>query len=111
MKQGEKHFGPHADWFWDVEQSGGGALMDLGCHGIAFCWWFLGRPKVKSVYAQLVDPRPRRQDTRATTRRIVIIEFEGGASGSSRTAGRARAGWTIAIEVFGSTRAARTPTC
>jgi len=53
VKQGEKHSGPHADWFWDVKQSGGGALMDLGCHGIAFCWWFLGKPKVKSVYAQL----------------------------------------------------------
>ena len=53
VKQSEKHSGPHSDWFWDVEQSGGGAVMDLGCHGIAFCWWFLGKPKVKSVYAQL----------------------------------------------------------
>ena len=49
VKQSEKHSGPHADWFWDVDQSGGGALMDLGCHGIAFCWWFLGKPKVRSV--------------------------------------------------------------
>ena len=53
VKQSEKHFGPHSEWFWDVEQSGGGALMDLGCHGIAFCYWFLGRPAIKSVYAQL----------------------------------------------------------
>src|SRR5207248_7439550 len=53
VKQGEKHSGPHSDWFWDVEQSGGGALMDLGCHGIAFCWWFLGKQKAKSVYAHL----------------------------------------------------------
>ena len=36
VKQWEKHSGPHADWFWDVEQSGGGVLMDMGCHGIAF---------------------------------------------------------------------------
>ena len=36
VKQGEKHSGPHSDWFWDVTQSGGGAVMDLGCHGIAF---------------------------------------------------------------------------
>ncbi len=27
VKQGEKHSGPHSDWFWDVEQSGGGAVM------------------------------------------------------------------------------------
>src|ERR671922_731313 len=53
VKQGEKHSGPHADWFWDIKQSGGGALMDLGCHGIAFCWWFVGKQQVKSVYSQL----------------------------------------------------------
>jgi len=53
VKQGEKHSGPHSEWFWDVEQSGGGAVMDLGCHGIAFCWWFLGKPKIASVYSQM----------------------------------------------------------
>src|SRR5713226_4598173 len=53
VKQGEKHSGPHSPWFWDVEQSGGGAVMDLGCHGVAFCWWFLGKPKVRSVYSHM----------------------------------------------------------
>src|SRR5262245_5985169 len=53
VKQSEKHFGPHADWFWDAERSGGGVLMDMGCHGIAFCHWFLNRPKIKSVYAHM----------------------------------------------------------
>ena len=53
VKQSEKHFGPHSPWFWDMEQAGGGAMMDLGCHGIAFCYWFLGRPAIKTVYAQL----------------------------------------------------------
>jgi myo-inositol 2-dehydrogenase/D-chiro-inositol 1-dehydrogenase len=36
VKQSEKHFGPHAPWFWDVDKSGGGVFMDMGCHGIAF---------------------------------------------------------------------------
>src|SRR5213083_925940 len=53
VKQGEKHSGPHSDWFWDVAQSGGGAAMDLGCHGIAFCWWFLGKPNITSVYSHM----------------------------------------------------------
>src|SRR5260221_2902848 len=34
VKQGEKHSGPHADWFWYVERSGGGAVTDVGCYGI-----------------------------------------------------------------------------
>ena len=37
VKQCEKHSGPHAPWFWNVERSGGGVFMDMGCHGIAFC--------------------------------------------------------------------------
>src|SRR6476659_5548678 len=47
VKQSEKHFGPHAEWFWDVDRAGGGAMMDLGCHGLAFCYWFLGRLTIK----------------------------------------------------------------
>src|SRR5262249_53940913 len=35
MRQCEKHSGPHSDWFYDVSKSGGGAIMDMGCHGIA----------------------------------------------------------------------------
>src|SRR5260370_4745559 len=53
IKQSEKHFRPHSPWFWDVNRSGGGALMDLGCHGIAFCYWFLGRSAITSVYFQM----------------------------------------------------------
>src|ERR1051325_2756264 len=53
IKQSEKHFGPHSDWFWDINRSGGGAFMDLGCHGIAFCYWFLNRSPIKSVYCQM----------------------------------------------------------
>src|SRR5918999_1013902 len=74
VKQSEKHSGPHADWFWDVEQSGGGALMDLGCHGIAFCWWFLGKPTVKSVYAQL-STQVHGPRTLGDDEAITIIEF------------------------------------
>src|SRR5258707_6634846 len=54
LRQCEKHSGPHSDWFYDLEQSGGGALMDMGCHGLAWCRWMLGgRPKALSVYAQM----------------------------------------------------------
>jgi len=53
VKQMEKHFGPHASWFWDVEKSGGGVFMDMCCHGIALCYWFLGRRKIKLVFVQM----------------------------------------------------------
>src|SRR5579859_4495604 len=53
VKQAEKHDGPHAAWFWDTKRSGGGVTMDMGCHAIEFFRWLLGRPPIRSVYAQM----------------------------------------------------------
>ncbi|PZO74399.1 MAG: oxidoreductase [Mesorhizobium amorphae] len=101
VKQGEKHFGPHSEWFWDANQSGGGALMDLGCHGIAFCWWFLGKPKVKSVYAQL-STQVHGAKTEGEDEAICIIEFEGGAVGMVENSWCKPGGMDDSIEIFGS---------
>jgi myo-inositol 2-dehydrogenase/D-chiro-inositol 1-dehydrogenase len=100
VKQGEKHSGPHSDWFWDVEQSGGGALMDLGCHGIAFCWWFLGKQKIKSVYSQL-STQVNAQRTNGDDEAITIIEFENGAIGMVENSWNRPGGMDDTIEVFG----------
>src|SRR5436190_1448014 len=100
VKQGEKHSGPHSDWFWDVEQSGGGALMDLGCHGIAFCWWFLGKQKVKSVYAQL-STQVHGARTQGDDEALAIIEFEDGAIGVVENSWNRPGGMDDSIEVFG----------
>ena len=32
MRGREAHFGPHSSWFYDRACSGGGALLDMGCH-------------------------------------------------------------------------------
>jgi predicted dehydrogenase len=64
IKQSEKHDGPHAPHFWDVEQSGGGVTMDMGCHAIEFFRWMLGRPKIKS------------DKTKGDDNAIIILEFE-----------------------------------
>jgi len=101
VKQSEKHNGPHSPWFWDVNQSGGGALMDLGCHGIAFCWWFLGKPRVKSVYAQL-STQVHGARTDGDDEAFTIIEFENGATGVVENSWTKPGGMDDTIEVFGS---------
>lgn len=54
VRQTQCHGGPsHAEWFWDVGRSGGGVLMDMGCHSIALCRWLFGDAPVESVYAEL----------------------------------------------------------
>lgn len=39
----ETHPGPHSDWFWDKERSGGGAIIDMGCHCIEIGRNFIGK--------------------------------------------------------------------
>jgi len=39
----ETHPGPHSDWFWTPEISGGGAIIDLGCHCVEIGRNFIGK--------------------------------------------------------------------
>ena len=100
VKQGEKHSGPHSSWFWDVNKSGGGAVMDLGCHGIAFCWWFLGKQKVKTVYSQM-SQQVHRDRTQGEDEALTIIEFENGALGVVESSWNRPGGMDDCIEIFG----------
>jgi predicted dehydrogenase len=100
VKQSEKHFGPHSPWFWDMSRAGGGALMDLGCHGIAFCYWFLNRPKIKSVYCHLTTD-VHGDKTTGDDNALCILEFENGATGIVENSWAKRGGMDDRIEVFG----------
>ncbi len=101
VKQSEKHFGPHAAWFWDVNRCGGGAFMDLGCHGIAFCYWFLGRPAMKSIYCQM-GTYVHGDKTQGDDETFCILEFEGGALGVVENSWGRRGGMDDRIEVYGA---------
>jgi len=100
VKQSEKHFGPHAEWFWDVKRSGGGVLMDMGCHGIAFCYWFLDRPKIKNVYCQMAT-HVHKDKTKGEDDSICIIEFANGAIGLIEDSWARRGGMEDRIEIYG----------
>ena len=100
VKQSEKHFGPHAPWFWDVNLSGGGVFMDMGCHGIAFCYWFLDRPDIKNVYCQMAT-HVHADKTKGEDNSICIIEFANGAVGLIEDSWARRGGMEDRIEVYG----------
>ncbi|MEO7061773.1 MAG: Gfo/Idh/MocA family oxidoreductase [Lapillicoccus sp.] len=101
VKQSEMHFGPHADWFWDVEQSGGGVFMDMGCHGLAFTYWFLGRPAPVSITAHM-GTYVHGDRTRGEDHVFAVVEFEGGAMGHVEDSWARRGGMDDRIEVYGS---------
>src|SRR5207247_10089350 len=77
LKQSEKHDGPHAPHFWDVNRAGVGVTMDMGCHAIEFFRWILGRPKIKTVYAQM-GTCLHTDKTQGDDNAILILEFENG---------------------------------
>lgn len=101
IKQSEKHDGPHADHFWDVERSGGGVTMDMGCHAIEFFRWMLGRPAIRSVYAHL-STQVHGAKTRGDDNAILIIEFENGVIGVAEESWTKLGGMDDRAEVHGS---------
>lgn len=101
VKQSEKHFGPHADWFWDVERSGGGVLFDMGCHGIEFARWILNRPKVRSVYAHCAT-YVHKEKTRGDDTAVLIIEFENDAMALVEESWARHGGMDDRAEIYGS---------
>lgn len=67
-----------AYWF-DQTQTGGGVTLDLGCHGLYLLPYFCGMPK--HVTCLMNELYGTGSDENSTT----VIEFEGGAIGTSHT--------------------------
>ena len=101
VKQSEKHDGPHADHFWDVVRSGGGVTMDMGCHAIEFFRWLLGRPAIRSVYAQM-GTHVHADKTDGDDNALLIIEFANGTVGLAEESWTKLGGMDDRAEVHGS---------
>jgi predicted dehydrogenase len=101
VKQSEKHNGPHSPWFWDVSRSGGGVLLDMGCHGIEFARWILGRPKATSVYAHC-GTFVHKDKTHGDDNAIIIVEFENDAVALIEESWARLGGMDDRAEIYGS---------
>lgn len=101
LKQSEKHSGPHSDWFYDINLAGGGVLMDMGCHAVAWFRWVLGGdPVVKSVYATL-DTVLHKGRTEGEDNSVMIVEFEDGVIGLAEDSWAKYGGMDDRIEIYG----------
>lgn len=101
LKQSEKHDGPHADHFWDVERSGGGVTMDMGCHAIEFFRWLNGKNPIKSVYAQM-STSVHTDKTIGDDNAIIILEFENGVTAIAEESWSKLGGMDDRAEIHGS---------
>jgi predicted dehydrogenase len=99
-KSRETHPGPHSDWFWNMEQSGGGAIVDLGCHCIEISRNFIGK-EVKPVEvmcwaATQVHP------IAAEDHAIGLVKYANGVIGQFEVSWCFRGGMDLRDEVMGS---------
>ena len=101
VRQLESHEGPHSDWIWDVERSGGGVLMDLGCHSIAYCRWVFGDAKVESVSAEL-GRFVHGKRTKGDDHSLVTMRFAGGGIGVAENSWARAGGPDDRAEIYGS---------
>jgi len=96
----EAHPGPHAAWFWDHRLTGGGAIIDLGCHCIEIIRNFVGkgnRPVEVMCWADtLVHP------VEAEDNAVALIRFASGAIGQFEVSWTFRGGMDLRDEVAGT---------
>lgn len=77
------HAGSSRNWlpshFYDPTACGGGAMMDLGAHGMYLARWLLGKPRrVVSVFSNITE---REVEDNA----VSVIEFDSGAIAVNET--------------------------
>jgi myo-inositol 2-dehydrogenase/D-chiro-inositol 1-dehydrogenase len=101
VKQSEEHSGPHMPWFWDVNRSGGGVLLDMGCHSIEYARWVFGKPAVKSVYAHM-GTYVQADKTKGEDHSLCIVEYEGGMVGLAENSWAKHGGVDDKCEIYGS---------
>ncbi len=99
-KSRETHPGPHSEWFWDLEQAGGGAMLDLGCHCVEIARSYIGKD-VKPIEVMCwadTQVKPILAEDHA----IALIKYENGAIGQFEVSWTFRGGLDLRDEVMGT---------
>ncbi len=99
VRSREAHPGPHSDWFWNPELSGGGAIIDLGCHCIEIGRSFIGKDirPVEVVCWADTQVKPISAEDQA----IGLVRFQNGAIGQFEVSWCFRGGMELKDEVAG----------
>jgi predicted dehydrogenase len=99
-KSRETHPGPHSDWFWDIEQAGGGCILDLGCHCVEITRSYIGKD-IKPVEVMCwADTQVKPID--AEDHAIALIKYENGAIAQFEVSWTFRGGLDLRDEVMGT---------
>lgn len=108
IRSREAHSGPHAAHFWDEQLTGGGALMDMGCHMFEAFRYFLGKDDKPVEVIAWGDRLVHHDRTTAEDNAIAMVRFQSGAMGVAETSWAALGGMDLRNEVYGDKGAAYT---
>lgn len=100
VRSRETHSGPHSDWFWNKELSGGGAIVDLGCHCIEIARSFIGKEVRPVEIVCWADTQVHPID--AEDHAIGLVRYENGAVGQFEVSWTFRGGMDLRDEIAGS---------
>jgi len=99
-KSRETHPGPHSEWFWNIEQAGGGCILDLGCHCVEISRSYIGKD-IKPVEVMCwADTQVKPID--AEDHAIAMVKYENGAIGQFEVSWTFRGGLDLRDEVMGT---------
>jgi predicted dehydrogenase len=99
-KSRETHPGPHSDWFWDLEQAGGGCILDLGCHCVEIGRSFIGKDIKPMEVMCWADTQVK--PIEAEDHAIGLVKYENGAIGQFEVSWTFRGGLDLRDEVMGT---------
>jgi predicted dehydrogenase len=99
-KSRETHPGPHSDWFWDIEQAGGGCILDLGCHCVEITRTYIGKDIKPMEVMCWADTQVKPID--AEDHAIGLVRYENGAIGQFEVSWTFRGGLDLRDEVMGT---------
>ena len=102
VRSRESHSGPHSPHFWDIENTGGGALNDLGCHCVEAARYFFGKSdrvtEVMAWGANLVH----RDKTRGEDNALLLLQMESGGVAHCELSWTTKGGLDLRNEIHGS---------
>jgi predicted dehydrogenase len=97
IRSREAHSGPHSAWFYDEEKSGGGVLLDMGCHSIETARNLIGsKPLSVDAWCATLHHPVKIEDNS-----LVLVKYDECLS-QCENSWTAKGGLDIRFEIYGT---------
>ncbi len=100
VRSRETHAGPHSDWFWTKQFSGGGAMMDMGCHCIEIARNFIGKACRPIEVTCWADTQVHPIETEDHS--VGLVRYDSGAIGQFEASWAFHGGMDLRDEIVGT---------